>query len=73
MPKRLLYTLMCLSLYLGMHQGYLALWREGYTEPEKVYPYPISLYPKMDKDLLEKGIPIRSKAELSQRIEDYTS
>ena len=61
------------NLFLGTHQGMLALWKEGQSVPVKTYPYAVSLLPDEDQALLEKGIPIDSKAELTARLEDFFS
>ena len=71
--RRILLYFVCLSLYLGLSDGYLALWKNGSPLPEKVFPYHISLYPKNDQERLKKGIIIHSKEELSQYFEDYLS
>jgi hypothetical protein len=71
--RKIVLFLLCLTLYLGHYDGYLALWKNGSSQPEKVFPYQISLYPKFDQELLQKGIPIESKTELSQYLEDYSS
>lgn len=71
-------TLCCLaaltlSLYLGLHNGYLALWNTEASEPEQVFPYRAALYPKIDQRELEKGIPISDQMQLQQLLEDLTS
>lgn len=73
MSGRIPALILFLGLYLGLQQGYLALWQDGSAEPIAVYPYHISLYPETDKELLEKGIPISSKPDFSKCIEDYFS
>lgn len=62
-----------LGLYLGMHNGNLALWRDGNTEPEKVFPIKVALYPKIDQAALEKGIPIEDTEGLKKLLEDFLS
>ena len=70
---RILTLTLIMSLYLGLNDGYLALWKEGSSEPEIIYPYHISLYPQIDQQRLKKGIPIRSTEELSKHMEDFLS
>ena len=70
---RIICYIMSLLLYLSLSDGYIALWKDGETEPIKVYPYHISLFPKIDQNRLEKGIPIESEEEFSKHIEDYLS
>lgn len=67
----------CLTLLmgfiLGSHNGYIALWTEGSPEPEKVFPYRVTLLPPADQEALERGIPIGSTEELARLLEDYLS
>ena len=62
-----------LALYLGVHNGYLALWDTESEEPRAVYPYKIELYPNLDKNALEKGVVVGSERELTKLLEDYLS
>ena len=73
MRKRLRIALLVLGLYLGLHNGYLALWRTGNTKPEQVFPFKVALYPKIDQEALEKGIPIQDKEGLRKLLEDFLS
>ena len=73
LSHRILTLTLIISLYLGLSDGYLALWKAGNSKPEIIYPYHISLYPQIDQVRLKKGIPIRSTEELSQHIEDFLS
>ena len=73
MIRRISVMILIFGFYLGLQDGYLALWKNSCSEPLQVYPFHISIYPKMDKELLEKGIPIRSESEFSKCIEDFTS
>ena len=73
MRKWLLTTVLLLGLYLGLHNGYLALWRSGCPEPEKVFPFKVALYPKIDQSALEKGIPIDDEDALKKLLEDFLS
>lgn len=73
MKKRVCAILLLLSLYLGLHNGYIALWREGEPEPVQVFPYRAALYPKLDQAALEKGIPISDTETLKKLLEDFLS
>lgn len=68
---RILRYCVILGLILGVKNGCIALWENG-TEVE-VYPYRAELLPKADQQLLKKGIPIQSEAELAGILEDYLS
>ena len=62
-----------LTFLLGVHDGYIALWKEGSPEPAEVFPYKASLLPEADQERLEKGIRIESKKDLLELMEDYLS
>lgn len=62
-----------LSLYLGLHNGHIALLDGTSTQPVHVFPYRAELYPNADRQALEDGVPITSQKELSRLLEDYLS
>jgi hypothetical protein len=62
-----------LTLYLGIHNGHLALWDDAHTDPIRVLPYAAELFPEADRQALEDGIPILSRRELTKVLEDYLS
>ena len=61
------------GLLLGVHNGHIALWREGEIIPEQVFPYLASMLPDLDRQRLESGIPIESESRLHRLLEDYLS
>lgn len=73
--KRLpyLYCILLLGFILGVRNGYITLWRDGETEPVKVFPYRASMLPEEDQKALEKGIPIQENSELERLLQDYLS
>ena len=64
---------LALTFLLGIHDGYIALWKEGNPEPAEVFPYKAELLPEADQKRLEAGIRINSKKDLLQLMEDYLS
>ena len=70
---RMILPVLVLSLYLGVHNGNLALFREGSTVPVQVYPRAVDTYPKKDQLALHSGIPITSKQQLAELLEAYLS
>lgn len=62
-----------LTLYMGLHNGYLALFDVGATAPVRVFPYRAAVYPKIDQAALAEGIPIASASHLKQLLEDFLS
>lgn len=71
--KKHVYALLLLTCLLGLQDGYLALFRGENTTAYHVFPYRAELYPKIDRQALENGIPFSSQEELSQLLEDYLS
>ena len=72
-PIVILYCVTALGFLLGIHGGKVALWKDGKSDPIKVFPYSASMLPNQDRALLEKGLHFDTKEELISRIEDYLS
>ena len=66
-------TVVALTFLLGIHDGYIALWKDGAAEPAEVFPYKAEFLPEADRVRLEKGIRIEDKKQLIQLMEDYLS
>ena len=62
-----------IGLYLGLYNGQVALWDTGSQTPVEVFPYNCSVYPKIDQQQLQEGIPIHSRNELKSLLEDFLS
>lgn len=64
---------LCLILcgYLGIHNGYLALFESG--RPVEVFPYSAKVYPPADKAALQRGIPYSTPLEKQRILEDFLS
>ena len=72
MKKKLLPLLALLVvLYLGLNDGYLALYRDDRLL--HTFPYRAELYPQLDQQALNAGIPIEEGSELYRLLEDYMS
>ena len=71
--NRILSRIVLFGLFLGIYQGRLALWQETASVPEETYPCQIRTLPDADRLLLEQGIPIRSRRELTAYLEDLLS
>ena len=69
--RKCIRMLVLLGLFLGLHEGYLAL-KEGETV-KHIFPYRMELYTETDALLLRNGIPLPSPAELAAALEDYFS
>ena len=73
MKKRILSLLLAVIGYLGIHNGYLALFDNKDAQPIMVLPYRSELYPEEDHKALQQGIPYTSQEELTQLLEDFLS
>jgi hypothetical protein len=70
---RLGLILSVLCCYLGLHNGYLAIFNEHDPTPVQVFPFRVESYPASDQDALRHGIPITSRETLTRLLEDYCS
>lgn len=73
MKKRMLSFILVAIGYLGIHNGYLALYDTEQASPLIVLPYRSELYPEEDQNALQKGIPYHSQEELTRLLEDFLS
>lgn len=71
--SRLLATAMMTFYLLGVHEGNIALWKDGDAKPMKVFPYNVSLLPVEEQERLRHGIRIESMEDLNKLIEAYLS
>lgn len=71
--QKSVWLVLALSLILGSHNGYVALWEGNDPEPKEVFPYKVSSLPEADQKRLEKGIRLKNRRELIELVEDYLS
>ncbi len=64
--------LLIFSLILGNYNGRIALW-DGGDQPRTVFSRSVASLPPADQTALDRGIPIHSRAQLIQLLEDYLS
>ena len=62
-----------IGFLLGIHDGYIALWKNSSAEPVQVFPRQVRMLPPADQQALEKGIRISEEQQLQQLLEDYLS
>ncbi len=62
-----------LAGYLGFFGAHLARFEGSDPTPVQVYPYNRRVYPPVDQDLLDRGIPYENPQGLSSLLEDYCS
>ena len=70
--KRLL-PLIALGFLLGIHEGHIALWKDGNEKPVEVFPFRSEMLPEADQKRLASGIRIENADELARLMEDYLS
>ena len=73
MKRLTLYIVLLFSIYLGLYGENLALFDSSSTKPAHIFPYRVTLYPKIDQDQLRDGIPVESESQLKQLLEDFLS
>ena len=56
---------------LGIHEGRVALWRDGEPRPEQIYDIRADTLPPADQLLLRRGIAVESTEELWTILENY--
>ena len=76
MKKRMhtcLAQLILLGFLIGNYNGRLAVWKDDDPEPLRVFPCPVYLLPKKDRDALQAGIPIDSMEDVRHFVENFLS
>ena len=71
--RKSLCGLLLIGWILGIHNGYIALWKEDMDSPSIVFPYKATLLPPEECNRLEEGICIPSKPYLEFLLMNYFS
>lgn len=71
--KQFLSYLLLMGFLLGSYKGRLAVWKDDDPEPYRIYPCPVYLLPKEERDALQQGIRIESMDDLSNFLENFLS
>lgn len=71
--RNCVYIALFFGFLLGVHQGKIALWKDGNPNPVRIFPYRVTSLPVADQEALEKGIKIDSDSQLASLLEDYLS
>lgn len=71
--RKYVFQILLMTMLLGIHDGYLAIYDSASSSPRQVLPYRAALYPNADQQALAEGIPFRSQQELSRLLEDFLS
>ena len=70
---RLLLLLLIVIGYLGSYNGKLCIYNKDKSHPIWVLPYSVSIFPKNDQAMLDRGIPYQNIEEFNKLMEDYLS
>lgn len=62
-----------LGFLIGNYNGRLAIWKNDDPEPYRVYPCPVYLLPKEEREALQKGISINSMEDVEEFLENFLS
>lgn len=69
----ILCQVLLLGFLVGTYNGRLAVWKGDDPEPYRVYPCPVYLLPKQERDALQRGIRIDSMEDVSDFLENFLS
>lgn len=66
-------TILLLGFLLGVHEGRIAIWKDGNAEPWRIFPYPLAVLPSDTQQELKKGIKIDTMDDLDRLLENLLS
>ena len=65
--------LLLLGFLVGSYNGRIAVWKDDDPQPCRVFPCPVYLLPKKDRDALQSGIRIDDMDDLRHFVENFLS
>lgn len=65
--------LLLLGFLLGIHNGRVAIWKDGETDPWRIFPYPVAVLPTDIQAQLRQGIRIETMDDLDHFLENLLS
>lgn len=65
--------ILLLGFLIGCYRGRIAVWKDDDPEPFRVFPCPVSVLPKKDREALIKGIYVQDMDDVSQFLENFLS
>lgn len=68
---RSLCPLIILGFLVGTYNGRIAVWEGDDPEPFRVYPCPVYLLPKKERDMLKRGIRISDMEDVRYFLENF--
>ena len=73
MRLRLICPVLLLGFLIGTYNGRIAVWKGDDPEPYRVYPCPVYLLPKAEREALRRGIRIDTMEDVSDFLENFLS
>lgn len=70
---RFLCSVALLGFLLSVHEGRIAIWKDGADKPWKIFPYPVIVLPAETQSQLRQGIRIDSMEDLDRFLENLLS
>lgn len=70
---RIICSLLLMGFLLGIHEGRVAIWREGEEKPWRVLPYPAIVLPSATQAQLKQGIRIDTMDDLERLLDNLLS
>ena len=71
--RHTLSTLFLLGFLVGIHEGRIALWKDGSSEPWRTFPCPVAMLPEEERNALKQGIRVDTMEDLNRLLENYLS
>ncbi len=62
-----------LGFLVGSYNGRIAVWKNDDPEPYRVFPCPVYMLPKKDRDALQAGIRINNMDDVGYFLENFLS
>lgn len=70
---RFICTVFLFGFLLGIHEGRIAIWKDGNTAPWRIFPYPVAVLPSDTQAELRQGIRIDTMEDLDHLLENLLS
>lgn len=72
-PVTAICSLLLLGFLLGIHNGRVAIWKDGDAAPWRIFPYPVAVLPTDTQAQLRQGIRIEDMEDLDHFLENLLS
>lgn len=66
-------TFLLFGFLLGVHEGRIAIWKDGIRDPWRIFPYPFAVLPSDTQQELKNGIRIDTMEDLDRLLENLLS